>query len=132
MRALVVLTLVTLMALPAAAQQVDITKPAPPATRDREREPGVIAPGLSDETRPVDADKYPRGGRVPFEPGFIRGLSSKTATGRVGIAGWTAPSVPVGGEAGGWYQDNGWFTIGFSVTWDGPPPPAPAPARPAP
>jgi hypothetical protein len=128
MRALVVLALAMLIVLPAAAQQVDITKPAPPATR--EREPGVIAPGLSRETRPLDADNYPRGGRVPYEPGFIRGLSSKTATGRIGIAGWTAPSVPVGGEASGWYEHNGWFALGFSVTWDGPPPSAPA--RPAP
>jgi hypothetical protein len=118
------------LVLPAAAQQVDITKPAPSAPRGREREPGVIAPGLSEETRPLDADNYPRAGRVPYEPGFIRGLSTKTETGRIGIAGWTAPSVPVGGLAAGWYEHNGWFAIGFSVTWDGPPPPTPV--RPAP
>jgi hypothetical protein len=130
MKYVVALALALLAAAPAAAQQVDI-KVAPPATRDRtrEREPGVIAPGLASETRPIDADNYPHGGRVPLEPGFFRGLSTKTATGRVGVAGWTAPSVPVGGSASGWREHNGWFAIGFSVIWDAPPP---VPARTAP
>ncbi len=121
------LLLAILVVAPAAAQQVDITKPAPAPSR--EREPALIQPGLSRESRPIDADNYPRAGRVPMEPGFIRGLSTKTATGRVGIAGWTTPSVPVGGSLGGWYEHNGWFSIGFSATWDAP---APAPARTAP
>ncbi len=126
---LVALGMAMLVAAPAAAQQVDIKKPAPAApARPLEREPGVIQPGLARETRPRDADTYPGAGRVPLEPGFIRGLSTKTTTGRVGIAGWTAPSVPVGGRAQGWYEHNGWFAIGFSATWDTPPPPT-APAR---
>src|SRR2546425_2709731 len=106
MRYLIALALALLAVTPAAAQQVDIKKAAPGPTRDRE--PGVIAPALAREERPIDADNYPpHGGRVVLEPGFLRGLSTKTATGRVGIAGWTAPSVPVGGQAAGWRGANG-------------------------
>src|SRR5260370_36011506 len=94
MRYLIALALALLAVTPAAAQQVDIKKAAPGPTR--EREPGVIAPALAREERPIDADNYPpHGGRVVLEPGFFRGLSPKTATGRVGGAGWTAPTVPL-------------------------------------
>ena len=110
MRYLIALVLALVVVTPAAAQQVDIKKPAPAPARERSREPGVIEPGLSREERPVDADNFPpHGGRVPYQPGFVRGLSTKTETGRAGIAGWTAPSVPVGGQAGGWLEHNGWF-----------------------
>ena len=130
MRFLIALALAMAITAPAAAQQVDIQKPAPPPQRI-EREPEVISPGLSEERRPIEADNYPpTGGRVPHEPAFIRGLSSKTATGRVGIAGWTSPNTPVGGSIAGWHEVSGWFAIGFSATWDGPPPPsATQPAR---
>jgi len=125
MRVVVVVALALLVAAPAAAQQVEIEKPAPPPGR-RERESAVIAPGLSGEGRPIDADNYPKGGRVPYEPGFIRGLSSArvtpASTGRIGVAGWTAPNTPVGSPVSGWGEINGWFAIGFAVTWDGPPP----------
>src|SRR2546422_9267273 len=119
MRVVVVVALALLAAAPAAAQQVEIEKPAPPPGR-REREPAVIAPGLSGEGRPIDADNYPKGGRVPYEPGFIRGLSSArvtpASTGRNGVAGWTAPNTPVGSTVSGWGEINGWFAIGFAVT----------------
>ena len=86
----------------------------------------MITPGLSGEGRPLEADNYPRGGRVPYEPGFIRGASAEretsASTGRVGIAGWTAPNTPVGSPLGGWGEVNGWFAIGLAITWDGPPP----------
>jgi hypothetical protein len=128
MRTLVAVALALLVVTPTAAQQVEIEKPAPPPAR-RERERAVIAPGLSGEGRPIDADNYVKGGRVPYEPGFIRGLSSEretpTSTGRIGIAGWTAPNTPVGSPATGWGEVNGWFAIGLSVTWDGPPPARP-------
>src|SRR5260370_28678762 len=110
------------------AQQVDIKKAAPGPTR--EREPGVIAPALAREERPIDADNYPpHGGRVVLEPGFLRGLSTKTATGRVGVAGWTAPSVPVGGQVAGWPGHIGWFPVGLPLASGGPPaaPPPPPP-----
>src|SRR5256712_8022962 len=125
MRVVVVVALALLVAAPAAAQQVEIEKPAPPPGR-RERAPAVIAPGLAGEGRPLDADNYPKGGRVPYEPGFIRGLSAEretpASTGRVGVAGWTAPNTPVGSPLSGWGEINGWLAIGLSVTWDGPPP----------
>src|SRR2546425_4813160 len=70
--------------------------------------------------------RSPKGGRVPYEPGFIRGLSAEretpASTGRVGVAGWTAPNTPVGSPLSGWGEINGWFAIGLSVTLDGPPP----------
>src|SRR2546428_8806459 len=107
-----------------AAQPVELEKPAPPADR-RERERAVITPGLSGEGRPLDADNYPKGGRVPYEPGFIRGLSAEretpASTGRVGVAGWTAPNTPVGSPLSGWSEINGWFAIGLSVDLDRPP-----------
>ena len=70
MRVVVVVALALLVAAPAAAQQVEIEKPAPPPGR-RERAPAVIAPGLSGEGRPIDADNYPKGGRVPSRPAVI-------------------------------------------------------------
>src|SRR5260370_26606671 len=112
------------------AQQVDIKKAAPGPTR--EREPGVIAPALAREERPIDADNYPpHGGRVVLEPGFLRGLSTKTATGRVGVARWTAPSVPVGGQVAGWRERTRWVANRLALTSGGParrPPPPPPPA----
>jgi hypothetical protein len=125
MRTLAVVAFALLAVAPTAAQQVEIQKPAPaPARRERER--AVIAPGLSGEGRPTDADNYLKGGRVPYEPGFISGLSSErvtpTSTGRIGVAGWTSPNTPVGSPRSGWGEINGWFALGLSMTWDGPPP----------
>src|SRR5207244_2074169 len=93
MRVVVVVALALLVAAPAAAQQVEIEKPAPAPGR-REREPAVIAPGLSGEGRPIDADHYPKGGRVPYEPGFIRGLSSARTAWRVRGDGLAARQPP--------------------------------------
>src|SRR2546428_5176461 len=116
--------LVLLVAGPVGAGRVESERPAPPAER-RERERAVITPGLSGEGRPLDADNYPKGGRVPYEPGFIRGLSAEretpASTGRVGVAGWTAPNTPVGSPLSGWSEINGWVAIRLSVTLDRPP-----------
>jgi hypothetical protein len=135
MRSAIVLALVTLLAAPALAQQVDIEKPAP-AVRERgpAPEPEILTPGLADETRPHDAIHHPSGGRVPYEPAFIRGLSAKrvtpTSTGRMGIAGWTSPTTPIGNPwTTGWGGSSGSFGFGFAVTWDGPPPAAKRPAN---
>lgn len=116
-RALVVLLL--LAAGPALAQvEVRIT-PVPPTER------GIVAPGLGRETRPSDLDHYPRSGGVSHDPAFVAPMSRKwstpTQSGRVGIAGWTSPNTPVGGTVGGWREVSGWFALGFSFTWDGPP-----------
>jgi hypothetical protein len=133
MKYAVALALAVLLATPTWAQEVEITKPAPPPTV-REPEPNIIPPGLYDETRPSDADLYSRGGLVRYDPAFIGPLSSKretpTSTGRLGISGWTSPNTPVGPPSSGWNEVSGYFAFGLSFTWDGPPParrPAPVP-----
>ncbi len=120
------------LAVPTGAQQVDITAPGP----QRSREPVVIPPGDHySATRPSDGNFYPRGPRVRHDPAYIGPLSSKTAdgTGRVGVAGWTAPNTPANGsEASGFREVTGWFAVGFAVEWGGPPsgrPPVRTPSR---
>ncbi len=131
MRYVVAITLAVLFASPVWAQQVEIKKPAPPAAREPERD--VIPPGLYDETRPSDADHYPRGGQVQHDPAFFGPMSRRretpTSSGRMGVAGWVSPSTPVGASGGAaWKEVNGWFALGFSITWDGPPPARSAPS----
>jgi hypothetical protein len=137
--AIATIGLTALLALPAGAQQqgavpqapqqapqpgVQIqAKPAQPV----ERETRVVPPPLRYETtRPTDADIYPTGpSRVQHDPAFIEPLATKyetpTSSGRVGLSGWTAPNAPIGSPVSGWRDVSGWFALGFSVTWDGPP-----------
>jgi hypothetical protein len=124
--------LLVLFATPAWAQDVEIKKGTPGTPRE-EREV-IIPPGLQEETRPGDADKYPRGGQVQYDPAFVGPVSkpyeTPKSTGRYGISGWVSPITPVGAAATGWPESNGIFAFGFSMTWDGPPPvrrPAPNP-----
>jgi hypothetical protein len=121
------------LVVPAAAQQVEITAPVPPPAP----RPLVIAPGDQyDATRPSDADVYPYppfGPRVRPDPGFIGPLSSPVlnGTGRAGVAGWTAPNVPVNNsQASGMHEVNGWFAFGLAFEWGGPPPRPGAQPRP--
>jgi hypothetical protein len=126
MRAIVIgvlLGLVLACAGPVAAQQVDITIPAPAPAR----EPVVIPPGDHRQaTRPSDADYYPQPPKVRHDPTFIGPLSSRiqtpVSTGRAGAAGWTAPNTPVGAAQTGWRDVSGWFALGFAFEWGGPPP----------
>jgi hypothetical protein len=132
MRYAVAIAFAVLLVTPAWAQEVEIQKPAPPAVREPQRD--VIPPGLYDETRPGDADRYPRGGQVQYDPGFLGPASmpreTPTSTGRVGLGGWVSPNTPVGPWSSGWKEVSGWFALGFAVTWDGPPPARrPAPVR---
>jgi hypothetical protein len=120
-----------LVARPVAAQVKLESKETP-----QEQPMRVVPPPLRYETtRPQDTDYYPRGTKVQHDPAFIEPLSSKyenaSGSGRVGVSGWTAPNQPVGGAAGLASEVNGWFALGFSITWGGPPaPPAhkPVPA----
>jgi hypothetical protein len=132
MKLSVAIASVVLFASPAFAQQVEITKPAPPPVRE---ERDVISPGLYEETRPGDADKYPRGGQVQHDPAFVKAASTRretpTSSGRHGIAGWTSPTTPVGSAGSGRNEISGYFAFGFAATWDGPPP-VRRPAAPAP
>ena len=84
----------------------------------------------NETTRPYDANNYPSPPLVNFDPAFIGPLSTKietpTSTGRVGFAGWISPNTPVGAEATGRRWDPGWFALGFTIEWGGPPPAPPA------
>ena len=145
MRAALAVTIVglgVLVALPAAAQQgavpqapqpggVQIQPSAPPPS---EREARVVPPPLHYETtRPPDTDFYPQGTKVEHDPAFIEPAAARYQTanssGRYGFSGWTAPNPPIGSAQSGWRDSSGWFALGFSVTWDGPPAPKARPAR---
>src|SRR5712691_4659921 len=134
MRYALAIAIAALFVTPAWAQQVEIKKSAPSAApTPREPERDVIPPGLYDETRPSDADHYPRGGQVQHDPAFFGPLSrpreTPTSSGRIGLAGWVSPSTPVGASGSStWKEVNGWFALGFSITWDGPPPARSAPS----
>ena len=137
MRLLLALAVAGTVALGAAAAEaqvkIETTRPQVPPKAPEAR---VVAPPLHyEQTRPRDADFYPYGTRVEHDPAFIEPFSgtyqTSTNSGRYGLSGWTAPNPPVGSEASLWRQTNGWFALGFSVTWDGPPArPAAAPRPP--
>jgi hypothetical protein len=99
---------------PGSAQEVEIT--APPPARERL----VVPPGDHEQaTRPSDAEYYPRTPGVRHDPAFIRPLSRKTQTRRVGAAGWTSPASPVGpSQLHG--ETTGWLAFGVAVEWGGP------------
>jgi hypothetical protein len=122
-RALVIGALGLALAAPAAAQQVEIEAQKP----EPERRFEIIAPGMVYEvTRPSESDFYPGGTKVEHDPAFVEPFTSRietrTMTGRMGLSGWTSPNPPVGAESTGHREISGWFGIGFSVTWNGPPP----------
>ena len=125
-----------LIALPAAGQGVVPQAPTQPPTvqiQPRpvavEREARVVPPPLHYETsKPRDNEFYPGPSTfVEYDPAFIEPLAGKYQTasgsGRFGFSGWTAPQPPIGTQQTGWRDSNGWFALGFSITWDGPPAP---------
>lgn len=129
-RALATLSLLVLGALPATAQQVRIEAPRPA----KPAEARIVPPPLHYQTtRPPDADYYPESPRVEHNPAFIEPFSkaytTSNSSGRVGLSGWTSPTPPVGPRS--MYDEwTGVLAIGFSVTWDGPPPAPAASKRP--
>jgi hypothetical protein len=134
-----------LIALPAAAQQGVVPQAAQPpkpgveikstAPVGVERPARVVAPPLHYETtRPPDVEFYTEGStRVEHDPAFIEPFAAQYETasgsGRYGLSGWTAPNAPIGSESTLKREVSGWFAIGFSVTWDGPPAPKSRPPR---
>ena len=75
----------------------------PPPQRQREREPH-------------------RGSRTTASdlPGFVAPLSKETASGRGGVAGWTAPNTVVGSRAVADPDNPGWLSFGFALEWGSP------------
>ncbi len=138
---LAAVTALTLGFAPAFGQDGSIGVKAPSPTR------GATLPSLQYEaTQPID-DNYPLGGvRILYDPAFFSQFSvpteTPTSTGRVGLAGWTTPNPPLGGNDGGFREVSGWLGFGLAVTWGGPAarktptqraePKAAAPSRPAP
>ena len=119
-----ILFLTVSTATAAIAQQVDITAPAPPQEHGTK---GIVGPQLQYEmTEPDDARYLPPGPRVHHDPAFIGPLSAPTespsTTGRVGVAGWTSPTVAMGGLVGGYREITGYFALGLAFEWGGPPP----------
>ncbi len=93
--------------LPALAQPLEMKNPP--------LKPERPAPPLPDR------DLRPSQPAVPHKPGFIPGLSKSTGTGRMGAAGWTAPSVPSGSRGAADPESSGAAGVGFAVEWGGPP-----------
>jgi hypothetical protein len=116
------LTVAASQALPAWAQDVKMQR------TPFERELGIIPPTTEPaRSRPEDADYYPNTGGVIHEPAFFEDLSTKTETGRYGMAGWSSPNSPAGAD---YTEINGWLSFGFAFTWSSPPlTPSKRPAR---
>jgi hypothetical protein len=118
-----VLVVLTVPAPPADAQPVKIETTRKPT----EREARIVPPPLHYEsTRPPEADYYPRGTLVEYDPAFIEPFAGSyqttTGSGRYGLSGWSSPNPPIGSElAHKGHEDPGVLSFGFSVTWDGPP-----------
>ena len=100
----VIAAALSLMVVSSAFAQVEIeaskVTPAVP-------EPRIVTPPLLYETtRPPDADYYFPNVMVEHDPAFIEPFSSTYQTpsgsGRMGLAGWTSPNLPVGGTLGGY------------------------------
>jgi hypothetical protein len=121
--ALAIAGLAVFAAVQADAQvKIETTRPQEPPRPEAR----IVPPPLHyEQTRPRDADFYPNGTRVEHDPAFIEPFAgtyqTATGSGRYGLSGWVAPNPPVGSEATLARQTPGWFALGFSVTWDGPP-----------
>ena len=102
----------------ATAQQLDLQSPLPNTSRDRSHPP-------KEESRTrafmPQADLYPYRPAVPYQPGFIEPLSKETATGRLGVAGWTSPNTSAGSRGAADPDNPGWPGLGFAIEWGGSP-----------
>jgi hypothetical protein len=97
-----------LVAAPAAfAQPLEVK--TPPA------KPEKVTPTIPDR------DLRPAQPAVPYKPGFIAPFTKQTPTGRVGIAGWTAPNLPAGSRGAAEPESSGVAGFGFAAEWSGMP-----------
>jgi hypothetical protein len=83
--------------------QQDLGTLTPEEQRARPRKSGV--------------DLYPHGASAPYEPGFVAPLTKETATGRMGVAGWTSPNPRVGARGASDSHSTGWLSFGFGMVW---------------
>ncbi|HZP37287.1 MAG TPA: hypothetical protein VFE48_12465 [Methylomirabilota bacterium] len=99
--------LVALAPVAASAQPLTLkTSPAPgPVPGDR------VAPAVPDR------DLYPQRPSLPQTPHFIGPLSRDSATGRAGVAGYTAANPAVGSRVAGDHDNPGWPSIGVVFEW---------------
>jgi hypothetical protein len=104
--ALVVAAPLMWLPLIVSAQSMDL-KTTPP---QRER----VAPSVPDR------DLQPQRPALPDRPNFIAPLSKDTKSGRVGVAGRSAPNPPVGSRMAGDHENPGWPGVGFAIEWGRP------------
>jgi hypothetical protein len=97
-------------AAPALGLAQGLELEAPPADRLRDGTLGLPLDRSPDLQRPA----------VPHAQGFIEGLSTRTETGRAGLAGWTSPAPAVGSRGASEPNSSGWFGFGFAIEWGGP------------
>lgn len=64
-------------------------------------------------------DLYPSRTTVPDALGFVAPFSKGTETGQAGVAGWTAPNMPVGSRVAADPDNPGWLGFGFAAQWGG-------------
>lgn len=103
---------ILLATLPMGASADSFDLKTHPSQRER------VAPAVPDR------DLYPQRQSLPQQPRFIKPLSGATATGRAGVAGYTAPNPPVGSRVAGDHDTLGWPSLGFAIEWGrGTPPP---------
>ena len=100
----------------ATAQQLDLQSPVPETSRDRNRHDESRTRALMPQS-----ELYPYRPAVPYQPGFIEPLSKETATGRMGVAGWTSPNTSAGSRGAADPDNPGWPSLGFAVEWGGSP-----------
>jgi hypothetical protein len=82
----------------------------------------IRSPDHPEGTRPGAPvrDLYPSRTTVPDTPGFVAPFSKRTETGQAGVAGWTAPNLPVGSRVAADPENPGWLGLGFAAQWGGP------------
>ena len=109
------------MALPVAAQGV-VPQAPPPGVQIQPQPPARVEP----LALPFAESDFGGSSKFEHDPAFIEPLAAQYETangsGRYGFSGWTAPGPPIGARQL-WQDHSGWFALGFSVTWDGPPAP---------
>ena len=86
---------------------------------------GISAQGLELKTRapqrPQEREPH-RGAQTTASDllGFVAPLSKETASGRAGVAGWTAPNTVAGSRAVADPNNPGWLSFGFALEWGSP------------